>query len=123
MTQEHFATFFDSVAHNAAGEPFAEAGLVVAFESTEPESRVLLDGRTRAQDGAWFIVHAGEIAEPKPDVTFVATATTFDRILRGEMSVIPALAMRKVQAHGSVAKAMRLIPALERCLPLYVTAP
>lgn len=122
MTQEHFAAFFERVAQDPSGEPFADAGLVVAFEASNPDGRIVVDGRMRASDGAWFSVHTGTSPEPKPDVTFVATAQNFDLVLRGEMSIVPALAMRKIQAQGSVAKAMRLIPAFERCLPLYTSA-
>jgi hypothetical protein len=119
MTQERFASFLKAVSASDAGEHFAAAYVVAAFESRDIGSRIVIDTKTRASDGAWFTVHIDDEWAPEAEVTFSAPAETFDRVLRGDLGIMLAIASRKIQTVGKVPRAMRLVPAFERSLPLY----
>jgi hypothetical protein len=119
VTQERFARFFRAVAADDVGRSFADAGIAVAFEAPEIGSRIVLDASAPASGAPWFTVREGDEPGPEPDVTFRGSAESFDRVLRGKLGVVMALASRKIVATGSVARAMRLVPAFEQCLDLY----
>lgn len=119
MTQERFARFLRAVSTSDAGEHFANAYVVAAFESNDIGSRIIIDTKNRPSDGAWFSVHIDDEWAPAPEVTFSAPAETFDRILRGDLGIMLAIASKKIVAEGKVPRAMRLVPAFERSLPLY----
>ena len=120
MTHERLASFLKAVSNSDAGEHFANAYVVAAFESRDIGSRIIIDTKTRPSDGTWFSVHIDDEWAPDPEVTFSAPAETFDRVLRGDLTIMMAIASRKIVAEGrAVPRAMRLVPAFERSLPLY----
>lgn len=120
MTQERFADFLKAVSCSDAGEHFANAYVVAAFESKDIGSRIVIDTKTRPGDGRWFSVHIDDEFAPDAEVTFSAPAETFDRVLRGDLGIMLAIASRKIVTEGrAVPRAMRLVPAFERSLPLY----
>jgi hypothetical protein len=118
MTHERFVAFLRAVSGSDDGEHFANAGVVAAFEAHDIGSRIVIDTKNRPSDGAWFSIHLDE-AGPPAEVTFSAPAETFDRVLRGDLGIMLALATRKIVAEGKVPRAMRLVPAFERSLPHY----
>ena len=119
MTHERFVTFLRMVSASDAGEQFASADVVAAFEARDIGSRIVIDTKNRPGDGAWFSVHVDEETAPPVEVTFSARAEIFDRVLRGDLGIMLAIASRKILAEGKVPRAMRLVPAFERSLPLY----
>lgn len=123
MTPERFADFLIAVAKSEEGESFAAAGIVAAFVAEDVGSRIVLDTKSRPNDGAWFNVHVDDDAAPAAEVTFTAPAATFDRILRGDLGIMLAIASRKIvtegTTRGAVPRAMRLVPAFEKSLPHY----
>lgn len=119
MTQDRFAEFLKAVSTSDEGEYFANAYVVAAFESHDIGSRIIIDTKNRPSDGAWFSVHVDDDFAPEVEVTFRAPAETFDRVLRGDLGIMLAIASRKIVAEGKVPRAMRLVPAFERSLPLY----
>jgi hypothetical protein len=119
MTTDRFAEFLVSVSTSDAGEHFANAYIVAAFEAHDIGSRIVIDTKTRPVSGAWFSVHIDDDAAPDAEVTFSAPAETFDRVLRGDLGIMLAIASRKITTEGKVPRAMRLVPAFERSLPFY----
>jgi hypothetical protein len=117
MTHDRFVAFLQAVSASEAGEHFAAADVVAAFEAHDIGSRIVIDTRNRP-DGAWFSVHIDDSAPPA-EVTFSGDAEVFDRVLRGELGIMLAIASRKIVAEGKVPKAMRLVPAFERSLGHY----
>ena len=118
MTHERFFAFLRAVAASEAGEYFANADVVAAFEARDIGSRIVIDTKCRPKGGGWFAIHVGDAAPP-PDVTFYAPAETFDRVLRGDLGIMLAIASRKIVAEGKIPRAMRLVPAFERSLAHY----
>lgn len=118
MTHERFVAFLRAVSSSDDGERFASANVVAAFEAQDIGSRIVIDTTSRPNDGAWFSIHIGEAAPPA-EVTFSAPAETFDRVLRGDLSIMLAIASRKIATEGKIPRAMRLVPAFERSLPHY----
>jgi hypothetical protein len=111
--------FFRHIAASDSGRSVADADIVTAFVFREPEGRVVLDGRTPPQPGEHFVVHAGE-AGPKADVSFIMTSEVAERVFRGEIGILQAIASGKIRAAGAVHKALRLVPAVSGWIPLYV---
>jgi hypothetical protein len=118
MTHERFVEFLKAVSASEAGEHFANADVVAAFEAHDIGSRIVIDTKQRGTDGAWFTIHLGENAPPA-EVTFSAPAETFDRVLRGDLGIMLAITSRKIVAEGKVPRAMRLVPAFARSLTHY----
>lgn len=119
VTTDRFADFLRYVSTCAAGEHFANAYIVAAFEARDIGSRIVIDTKTRPAGGGWFSIHIDDDAAPAAEVTFSAPAETFDRVLRGDLGIMLAIASRKIATEGKVPRAMRLVPAFERSLPLY----
>jgi putative sterol carrier protein len=123
MTTDRFADFLRAVATSDAGESFASAYIVAAFETHDGTLRIVIDTKSKTVDGAWFSVHVNDADAPDAEVTFSGGSETFDRVLRGDLGIMMALTTRKITAEGtsrgSVPRAMRLVPAFERSLPLY----
>jgi putative sterol carrier protein len=123
MTADRFAEFLRAVSTSEHGESFATAYIVAAFETHDSDTRIVIDTKSKTHDGAWFSVHVDDADAPLAEVTFSARSETFDRILRGDLGIMMAISSRKIIAEGtsrgSVPRAMRLVPAFERSLPLY----
>jgi hypothetical protein len=118
VTHERFVEFLKAVSTSDDGEHFANAAVVAAFEARDIGSRIVIDTRTRPSGNEWFAIHVGDGAPPA-EVTFSAPAETFDRVLRGELGIMLAIASRKIVAEGKIPRAMRLVPAFERSLAHY----
>jgi hypothetical protein len=118
VTHERFVAFLRAVSDSAQGEHFAAADVVAAFEARDIGSRIVIDTKNRPSNGAWFDIFVDDTAPPA-EVTFSAPAETFDRVLRGDLGIMLAIASRKIVAEGKVPRAMRLVPAFERCLGHY----
>ncbi len=119
MTQDRFAEFLRFVSASDAGEHFASADVVAAFEVRDLGARIVIDTKSRPHDGSWFAVHVDDAFAPAAEVTFSASAETFDRVLCGDLGILMAITSRKILAEGKVPRAMRLVPAFERSLPFY----
>ena len=117
--QRAVSEFFRHIARSDAGRSVADADIVTAFVFREPDGRVVLDGRTPPPPGDHFVVHTGEDG-PKPDVTFTMTSESAERVFRGEIAILQAIASGKIRAAGAVHKALRLVPAVSAWIPLYV---
>jgi putative sterol carrier protein len=118
-----FAEFLRAVSTSDAGESFASANIVAAFETHDHPSRIVIDTKSKTSDGAWFSVHYNDEDAPLAEVTFSGRSEIFDRVLRGDMGIMMAITSRKIVAEGTsrgaVPRAMRLVPAFERSLPFY----
>ena len=118
MTHERFVAFLRTVSGSEQGEHFAAADVVAAFEARDIGSRIVIDTKNRSSSGAWFEIFIGDAAPPA-EVTFSAPAETFDRVLRGDLGIMLAIASRKIVAEGKIPRAMRLVPAFESSLAHY----
>ena len=118
MTHERFVEFLEAVCASEAGEYFAAADVVAAFEARDIGSRIVIDTKNRPSNGGWFTIHVGDAAPPA-EVTFSAPAETFDQVLRGDLNIMLAIASRKIVAEGKIPRAMRLVPAFQRSLEHY----
>lgn len=118
MTHERFVAFLQTVSASEAGEQFAAADVVAAFEARDIGSRIVIDTKNRPAGGGWFAIFVGDGAPPA-EVTFSAPAETFDRVLRGDLGIMLAITSRKIVAEGKIPRAMRLVPAFERSLAHY----
>lgn len=94
-----------------------KAGLTVAFVYTNPEVRLVMDGKN-PPDGQTIGFYFGEDA-PQPDVTFSLNADVGHRFWAGNLNVPQALARGQIKATGSIAKALKLLPLMPPLYALY----
>jgi hypothetical protein len=111
--------FFRQVARSREGASVAGSGLVAAFVFNSPQARVVLDGRTDPPKGEHFVVHVGNHG-PTADVTFSMAADDAERVFTGRVPIVLALANGTIRARGAVGRAMPLVPAVKKWVPLYV---
>ena len=111
--------FFRYVASSRAGRSVADAKIVAAFVFSAPAGRVVLDGRSERPPGQHFIVHTGNHGPPA-DVTFSMTADAAEHVFTGGTPIVVALANGTIRARGAIGRALPLVPAVSRWIPLYV---
>ena len=114
---ERFYAFFQYIAHSEQGRALAISAIVAKFTSVGEDEYIIVDATKAAPDGAAFCVFRNE--GPEPDVTFLAKIETYEEVLYGELNLVMAFTTGKIRSRGSTAKAMRMLPVFERCLPLY----
>lgn len=93
------------------------AGLTVAFVYTDPEVRLVMDGKS-APEGQTIGYFFGPDA-PEPDVTFSLNADVGHRFWAGNLNVPQALARGQIRASGSIAGALKLLPLMPPLYALY----
>ena len=110
--------FFTQFASENDGT-FSGSGVVAAFTLSNPTARVVLDGSTAATDAQFFGVHVNDDGAPNPQVELFTDADTFDLLLRGEAQVMTLMMTGKLKSKGDVTKAMALMPAMSKAVPMY----
>ena len=113
-----------AVSTSDAGESFASAYIMAAFETHDNDVRIVIDTKSKTDRRAWFSVHVNDADAPPAEVTFSGTLGDLrSRPARRSLGIMMAITTRKIVAEGtsrgSVPRAMRLVPAFERSLPLY----
>ena len=109
--------FTELAAENDA--TFSGSGVVAAFTLSDPDARVVLDGSVPPAEGRYFGVHVNDDAAPQPQVELFTDSETFDKLLRGEAQVMTLMMTGKLKSKGDVTKAMALMPAMSKAVPLY----
>lgn len=90
-----------------------EVGLVMRFNYTEPVGCLVIDC-TRMPVKWGFDLDYGEV-----DVDFTLSGETAHRFFLGRLNVPTAIATRKVVFKGSVAKSLKLLPAMKPIYRIY----
>ena len=98
---------------------FGGTGLVVAFATSDPSARFVIDGRETPQPGKRFAYYVDDTNAPEPDVEFSASADTFDALFKGEAQVMMLAMTGRVKVRGDMGKAMTLAPALSGIVARY----
>lgn len=116
--RETLRGFFTELARENDGT-FSGSGVVAAFSLNDPDARLVLDGSAPAKDGAYFGVHVDDPNAPEAVVELITDADTFDKIMRGEAQVMMLMMTGKLKSKGDVTRAMALMPAMTKAVPLY----
>lgn len=98
---------------------FAGSGVIVAFQLTDLDVRIVLDASQPPQPGNAFRYYVNDSAAPQAATEFVTDSETFDKIYRGEGQPMMLLMSGKIKTKGDVTAAMRLLPAMARAIPHY----
>jgi len=87
-------------------------GLVLRFRWTDPEGEATIDLRGRVS----FTLGPSDL---EPQVEMIQSADVAHRFWLGRLNVPAAIASRQVVARGSVAKALKLLPAIKPAFGVY----
>ena len=98
---------------------FAKSGVVMGYTLTDPDVRIVVDGRVEPQPGKAFAYFVNDPKAPEPMVEFTTDADTFHRLYMGQEQAMGAVMSGKVKTKGDVAIAMRLLPAMAAATKLY----
>jgi 2-oxoisovalerate dehydrogenase E1 component len=90
-----------------------EGAMVVRFKWREPEGEATIDLR---ESPLRFTLGPSDL---EPDVEMTQSADVAHQFWLGRLNVPQAIATRKVVTRGSVAKALRLLPAVQPAFALY----
>lgn len=106
--------FEDALSDEQLGPRFAEAGVVLRLNYTDPEATLVVDMPARQ-------VHTGaQVADaPPPQVEMWMTADVGHRFWLGEVNISVALAKRTIRAKGPVPKILKLVPLAQEVFPRY----
>ncbi len=95
-------------------EPLLKGDMVIRFNYRDPEATVTIDLRKQP------ISYSFGPNDLKADVEMRMSADTSHRFWSGRLNVAQAIATRKIVSRGSIAKALKLLPAIKPAFPLYV---
>lgn len=98
---------------------FAGSGMVVAYNLSDLDVRVVLDARKTPQPGSAYDLFVNDPAAPEPVTEFIVDSDTFDKLYNGQAQPMMVMMSGKVKTKGDVAAAMRLLPAMARIIPHY----
>lgn len=106
-------TLFEHLAADGAiAEKLGATGLILRFRWTDPEGEATIDLR----GGVRFTLGPSEL---EPQVEMIQSADVAHRFWMGRLNVPAAIASRQVVARGSVAKALKLLPAIKPAFSVY----
>jgi 2-oxoisovalerate dehydrogenase E1 component len=107
-------TLFERIAADPElSNRLVEGAMVVRFKWHDPEGEATIDLRALP---IRFTLGPSDLA---PDVEMTQTADVAHQFWLGRLNVAQAIASRKVVTRGSVAKALRLLPAVQPAFTLY----
>ena len=116
--RETLRGFFTELARENDGT-FSGSGVVAAFNLSEPDARLVLDGSVTPKEGAYFGVYVDDSSAPEAVVELITDTDTFDKVMRGEANVMMLMMTGKMKSKGDVTRAMALMPAMTKAVPLY----
>ncbi len=106
--------FDDAMADDELGPRFAEAGVVLKLNYSDPEATLLVDMPNRT------VYKGDEVAQgPDPQVEMWMTADVGHKFWRGEVNISVALAKGTMRAKGPVPKILKLVPLAKELFPRY----
>ncbi|MGH3518379.1 MAG: SCP2 sterol-binding domain-containing protein [Haloechinothrix sp.] len=103
--------FEQAVADPVLGAKFAESGVVLRLNYTDPDASLTVDMPRRE-------VHTGD-SGPTPNVEMFMSADTGNRFWLGKVNLTLAMAKGQVKAKGSVPKLLKLVPSAKSLFPRY----
>jgi hypothetical protein len=109
--------YIGGIFETAAGDPelgpkFAESGVVLGLNYTDPDSTLVVDMPNQT-------VHTGPGSGPAPNVELSMSAGTANRFWLGELNLSLAIAKGQVKTTGSVTKLLKLVPSAKKLFPVY----
>jgi len=105
---------FERLRHEEAiAARLLESNLIIRFLFTEPDGQATVD---LTQEPITFVLGESDL---KPDVEMSQSADTAHLFWLGQVNVPRAIATRKIVAHGSVPKALKLLPAIKPAFTIY----
>ena len=115
---EEVAKYIGGIFENAFGDPeigpkLTEAGLVVAFDFSDPEAIVVVDMPNKTVTG-------GGAGAPEPSATMTMTADIGNAYWQGKVNLPMAMAKRKVKVDGNVASLLKLAPLGKKLYAGYI---
>jgi pyruvate/2-oxoglutarate/acetoin dehydrogenase E1 component/TPP-dependent pyruvate/acetoin dehydrogenase alpha subunit len=118
--REHLYGVIGSLFEKAKREPsirqeLVKGDLIVRFRFADPDAEITVDLR-----GDDIAIHQGHL-DLEPDVEFSSSADDAHLFWLGRLSLMRAIATRRVIARGSVPKALGLLPAIEPLFSMYPT--
>lgn len=106
--------FDDAMADDELGPRFAEAGVVLKLNYSDPDATLLVDMPNRA------VYKGAEVANgPDPQVEMWMTADVGHKFWLGEVNISVALAKGTMRAKGPVPKILKLVPLAKELFPRY----
>lgn len=106
--------FDDAMADEELGPRFAESGVVLKLNYTEPDAMLLVDMPNRE------VYKGDEVSKgPDPMVEMWMTADVGHKFWLGEVNMSVALAKGTMRAKGPVPKILKLVPLAKELFPRY----
>jgi hypothetical protein len=111
---EHFigGIFSECVNDPALKEKFAETGVILRLNFTDPEATVLVDTVSST-------VYTGAGKGPDPNIEMFMTSDVGHEYWLGKVNVSVALAKGQMRAKGPVPKILKLVPLTKHVFPKY----
>ncbi len=106
------ALFARLAADPELAERLGATGLILRFRWTDPDGEATIDLR----DGVQYTLGPCAL---EPEVEMIQAADVAHRFWLGRLNVPAAIASRQVVARGSVAKALKLLPAIKPAFAVY----
>jgi hypothetical protein len=111
---EHFigGIFTECVNEPELKEKFADTGVILRLNFTDPEATVLVD----------FVaskVYTGDEVGPDPNIEMFMTSDVSHEYWLGKVNVSVALAKGQMRAKGPVPKILKLVPLTKHVFPRY----
>jgi putative sterol carrier protein len=105
---EEVTKYIGGIFENAFADPeigpkLVDTGLVVAFDFTDPDAKVIIDMPNKAVSGA-------SPGAPAPSATMSMTADLGNAYWQGKVNLPMAMAKRKIKVDGNVASLLKLAP-------------
>ncbi len=98
---------------------FGGSGIVVAYVTTDPAVRFVMDARATPEPGKHFAYYVDDANAPEPDVEFTTSADTLDALYSGDAKIMALAMTGRLKFKGDMSTAMRLLPVLDHAVPRY----
>lgn len=105
--------FEDAVADDELGPRFADSGVVLRLNYSDPDARVLVDMPSRK------VLTGPDAASGDPTVELWMTSEVGNRFWLGDVNISIALAKGDMRAKGPVPKILKLVPMAKELFPRY----
>lgn len=111
---EHFigGIFTECLKDPSLKDKFAETGVILRLNFTDPEATVLVDTVTST-------VHTGRGNGPDPNIEMFMTSDVGHEYWLGKVNVSVALARGQMRAKGPIPKILKLVPLTKHVFPKY----
>ena len=105
--------FTECVHEPGLQDKFAETGVILRLNFTDPQATVLVDFPDNK-------VYTGDGAGPEPNIEMFMTSDVGHEYWLGKVNVSVALAKGQMRAKGPVPKILKLVPLTKHVFPRYV---